>query len=253
MLPYLEIFGSSIPMFGLCATIGAAAGILLYIFLLKKYKIPTIQQNKLFILLPFVIIGGVFFAIVADKIAHWGESPWYMPEGITFAGGLLGGFFIYTLLYGIVVDKKYKNFIFNTQPLVAPFLVVHSIGRIGCFCAGCCYGCPTNFLGVYFPEGSLAYLQYGNVAVLPTQLIESAFLMLMAIVVLFVIKKYIIPTYFLSYGIFRFFLEFFRGDNRGSFLGVFSPSQIYSIIFLTIGIVFLIYEIKQRKKTNLKS
>ena len=44
--------------------------------------------------------------------------------------------------------------------------------------------------------------------------------------------KYSFVIYLLSYGIFRFVIEFFRGDERGAFLGIFSPSQVWCIVMI---------------------
>ena len=112
--------------------------------------------------------------------------------------------------------------------------VAHAFGRIGCFFAGCCYGRETDsVLGVHFKYVS------GNR--LPTQLFEAAFLFLLfAVLTLLVLKwkcPYTMSVYLVAYGIFRFIIEFFRGDDRGQiFGGALSPSQVGSIVYLLLGI-----------------
>ena len=52
----------------------------------------------------------------------------------------------------------------------------------------------------------------------------------------------------LSYGIFRFIIEFFRGDDRGELLsGVLSPSQIVSIL-LAVGAAVLYFVTKKKSE-----
>ena len=43
---------------------------------------------------------------------------------------------------------------------------------------------------------------------------------------------------------FRFFLEYLRGDNRGNISKIFSPSQVTSVIYILSGIVILLYTLK---------
>ena len=46
--------------------------------------------------------------------------------------------------------------------------------------------------------------------------------------------------YCIGYGIFRFLIEFLRGDDRGKLFNLLSPSQFWSIVMIIIG-VFLIF------------
>ena len=58
------------------------------------------------------------------------------------------------------------------------------------------------------------------------------------------------PIYLLCYGIFRFIIEFFRGDDRGKLFGFMSPSQWISIFFIMIAIIYFV--ILKRKENNAK-
>ena len=50
------------------------------------------------------------------------------------------------------------------------------------------------------------------------------------------------PIYLSCYGVFRFLIEFIRGDDRGAYLfGLISPSQVFSIICILISIGLSIY------------
>ena len=124
----------------------------------------------------------------------------------------------------------------HTNPTIA-----HAFGRIGCFLAGCCYGKETDsWIGVQFP--------HLHEKVIPTQLIESGFLFLLTGILLVLILvfnfKYTFIVYLGAYSVFRFIIEFFRGDPRGNFLGIFSPSQVWSI-FIWIIIVPFFFVLKK--------
>ena len=47
--------------------------------------------------------------------------------------------------------------------------------------------------------------------------------------------------YCFSYGVFRFALEFLRGDNRGSVGFFLSPSQVMSILLILGGVLLVLY------------
>ncbi len=80
--------------------------------------------------------------------------------------------------------------------------------------------------------------------VIPTQLIEMIFLLILGLILLFLalkkVSKYQMPIYMLSYGIFRFIIEFYRGDERGQ-IGVLSPSQYWCLILIIGSIVLAIF------------
>ena len=117
-----------------------------------------------------------------------------------------------------------------------------SIGRLGCFAAGCCYGKPTHsFLGVTFTN------PYSNqtvgvplwIPLHPTQLYEAAAnLVIFAILWLKLKRKkfdgQVFILYLTLYSVVRFTIEFFRGDPDRGFLfgGLLSTSQFISVILM---------------------
>lgn len=51
------------------------------------------------------------------------------------------------------------------------------------------------------------------------------------------------------YGIFRYFLEYLRGDNRGELIGLITPSPFWSLLMILLGII-LIFVIKNLYQRN---
>lgn len=154
---------------------------------------------------------------------------------MTFYGGLIGGVISFILIYQFWIKKFYPETKLMDIYIIAPacITVAHGFGRIGCFMAGCCYGKVTDsFLGVTFP--GMTHSVY------PTQLFEALFLLLISIpLFLLAYKKFFkhnMSIYLLVYGIFRFCLEFLRGDNRGVTF-IFTPSQWISIIAIVLSFV----------------
>ena len=116
--------------------------------------------------------------------------------------------------------------------------IAQGFGRVGCFLAGCCYGAPTDGpLAVIFPEGSSAP---AGVPLIPTQLISSAGMFLITLVLILYAKRdrragRVGALYMILYSAGRFVIEFFRSDYRGE-VGIFSTSQFISLFIAAIGI-----------------
>lgn len=151
--------------------------------------------------------------------------------GMTFLGGLIGGVSTFLIVYAFFY-KKFKVTLFDFLSVVPPLiLIAHAFGRMGCFFAGCCYGKVDYEHGLKFPGLPEP--------VLPTMLYEAIFLFIMfavCMVLLIVFKfDYNMPLYLATYGIFRFVIEYFRGDDRGSFIGSMSPSQFWSIVMVVLA------------------
>ena len=57
--------------------------------------------------------------------------------------------------------------------------------------------------------------------------------------------RFQMPMYLLSYGVWRFVIEYLRGDERGETIVSFlSPSQLTSIGLIAAGILVLVFELR---------
>lgn len=257
MYPYLlpEIFGYNMPMYDLLIVVGVVLMLFYVIQRLEKNDgYSRAQTNRIVIL----IVISLFFALVSsyvlDGIFHSIKEGELSFGSLNFLSGLIGGFasFVILMKYFYKDEKKDMRQIANT--VVTGVVLAHAFGRIGCFFAGCCYGIPTeSFLGVIFESGHAPHV-YPDEHLLPTQLFESAFLFGLFIVMnkVNIFKNKEVETYLIGYGVWRIFIEFFRGDDRGVFLNLFSseyntfptPAQIISL-FMIAGGIYLLY---RRKK-----
>ncbi len=90
----------------------------------------------------------------------------------TFYGGVVGG-----ILWVIFYARLHKLPLLGVFDLcAAPVALGHSIGRVGCFVAGCCYGKPTSLpWGVTFTNPIAARISGTplNISLHPTQLYEA--------------------------------------------------------------------------------
>lgn len=245
--PIIEIAISSdfvlkVHMYGVMIAVGILAAFAVLFFYGRKMKVDLSFLDFIYYTAIFAIALGFLSAALFQATYDFIENPsagFNIDGGITFIGGLIGGTITFLLIY-FISRKKLKGRLVNVLSLIpCSILVGHAFGRIGCFCAGCCYGRPTDsFLGVRFP---------GHIQdVHPTQLYEAFFLFaLFAVCSYLLLKKgfkHNMSVYLVAYGIFRFLIEFVRDDERGQLLGFISPSQFWSILMigLGVGVYFLV-------------
>lgn len=176
------------------------------------------------------VIGGRLMFVLLD-LDYFRDRP--LDVFKLWEGGLVWyGGFILAVICGLIFLLIYKMPILKTADLMIPYVALgQAIGRIGCFLNGCCYGKATALpIGVVFnPEQG---------AVLPTQLFESA-----AMFIIYLVLRRRLPSngkifflYLILYSAFRFFVEFFRGDNTVIIMG-FTFSQAVSIAVFTAAVI----------------
>ncbi len=242
MHPLIYLFKIPIPTFGLFLLVGVAMAFLLA-FLLAKIQPVTTMDAMFFGLL--AVIGGVigakvlFFIITLPDffIDPVNTLIALFSGGAVFYGGLIGG-----VLAGYGYCRVYQLKPILFFDLAAPSLALaQAFGRIGCFFNGCCYGVAYQGPGaVIYPDG--AYPPSG-IGLFPSQLAESLFLFLLSGLLILILSKS--PSrgsttgfYLLVYGLFRFAIEYLRGDPRGAIF-IFSTSQFLSLFAIAFGIAFL--------------
>jgi phosphatidylglycerol:prolipoprotein diacylglycerol transferase len=179
------------------------------------------------------IVGKILY--VLTRCTSLGLAMFERIGGFVFFGGLIGailGLYIYS-------KRKWDRFLdlLDTYASLVPF--GQAIGRIGCYFNGCCYG--KSYVGIlsvkYIVDGKETY-------VFPTWFIESFFCFLLFICMFGISKKVFSGVYsaiyMMSYSLFRFIIEFFRGDLLRGVWGGLSTSQYISICVFAAGIIILI-------------
>ena len=213
-------------------------------------------KKELKIELPNSFFYMIFSAgFVGGKVLFFLEKPLFYyanPKLILShfkSGYVFYGSFIFCILAIAWYLKKKKIPVLPMLDILAiTTLIVHGIGRLGCFFAGCCYGKPTDYVfGVVFPLSN-------KVAVHPTQLYEATILFLIMIFLLY-IKKHkqfigqIFILYLSLYAISRTVIELFRGDKRGYLIdGMLSHSQGIALVLIIISVYFY-YKLFKNKLT----
>lgn len=186
-------------------------------------------------------IIAAFIAMATANIINWFLFPELLSlplsrriseAGFTFYYGMLGFFAASALLFRL---QKINPAVWVNH-IVPSVLLAHAFGRVGCSLGGCCYGVPVSAFGKSFD--------------FPAREIEAVCLFALFFVFKNKIKKHRLPIYFLVYGILRFFIEFGRGDDRGTLLVHWlSPSQVTSALLVTgVGVFILVR--KKHKQTH---
>lgn len=239
-------------LYGIFLSIGLLACLAVYKIYTDYRKIDIDVQDFGFITAILSIAIGFLCAACYQSVYNYIETGEWSFGAITVMGGLIGGAAAFLLIYfvgGKYYFKGKKKGIhvkeFNKILLVAPvcIAIAHSFGRIGCLMAGCCHG--KEVAG----PSSGGILMNGTYYI-PTQLYEAIFLLILFValsVMYFKRMNFTHVVYLISYGIWRFVIEYFRDDSRGSFIPGMTPSQFQSIIFVLAGIAILIY-MKRTKK-----
>ena len=248
-----NIFGLSIDLYLICFLVGIIACLVFTILAMKKTGYSSTARDTIIMIGIFAIIIGLLSASLFQAIYNLAAGKGFTFEGMTFIGGLIGGVIAFVgiyFLYVYVINPRLKEKSFFKADMnkgiwyllrIAPIsiTIAHGFGRIGCLFAGCCHGKVTDeWYGIWNAEV--------GAKTVPIPLYEAIFLFVLSalmIILLFRLDfKYNMTLYLISYGIWRFVIEYFRADYRGDFIPGLSPSQFWSIIMVIGGIViFFLY------------
>ena len=204
-------------------------------------SIKDFTYKKFLILITFLGLGVAIgsktlfiLTIIPDIIKNW--SVLYainriINAGFVFYGGLIGA-----LIGSLLYSQKFKASILQITNTICPsFPLFHAFGRLGCFFGGCCYGKVISY-GFYHLESE------PDISRIPVQLYESIALIIITLIIFLLDKKKypLMPIYLLLYSIWRFIIEFYRGDKIRGIWWIFSTSQWISIIIFIFSLTILI-------------
>lgn len=266
MLPYIYVFGYPLPMYGLLAVVGMVIAVFAATRLAKVCGFPV--QDVVFAsfycgigilvgakLLYFITLLPKFISNFDVFLANPFGVILYVFSGFVFYGGLIGG-----ALGVVIYCKQFKLPLKPFMEVAAPAIpLMHGIARIGCLCAGCCYGMEYDGpFAITYPDNSFTHDMAG-VPRFPTQIVETVVNLILFVFLYRMVKKgkskngEALGVYLIVYCVMRFCLEFVRGDAvRGGFLGL-STSQWISMILLPLGIWILMRKSKENATASIEN
>lgn len=241
--------------YGLFMAVGIIACFVFLMLAFSKRNFNEEAIDKILLIGVFATAFGIFMAMVFQSLYDFIENPaagFKLNTSMTFQGGLIGGvssFLIVWNLYVFVIAPRSRWKLLQNNMNAAltdaiPIIpigitIAHAFGRLGCFFGGCCHGAETDaWYGIYMYATS--FNKYTTVV--PTQLFECIFLFVLSAIMILLFYKFKfncnLGVYLISYGVWRFLLEFIRDDDRGGFVKGLTPSQFWSIVMVVLGVAF---------------
>lgn len=177
------------------------------------------------------IIGGakiLSYLLSFNKLSEFN----FINLGLTSYGAIFGSLF-FIILFCIQFKKSIKDTLFIFTPSIP---LMYSIGKIGCFLVGCCYGVKYN--GLFKIMYKYSKEAPNNVYLFPVQLVETIVFLIIFIYLIIQHKRdkfnsKTLSITFIVCGIAKYILDFFRMSHTEFF----SFNQIVSIFFIVIGII----------------
>jgi phosphatidylglycerol:prolipoprotein diacylglycerol transferase len=222
-----------------------------------------------------VVVWGLIGAIVGGRLFHvlfWGNDYYlHNPEkifamwegGISITGGIAGA------LVAALLTCRWRKQSFSAilAPIAPVILASQALGRIGCFLNGDAFGLPTSlpwgvqlrrygydlFEGHIDPrfsssawawchdQGLVSATSTVTVKLHPTQIYEAIFDLCLAAGLVFAARKkasnkLICFMYVAGYSLFRFLVEYIRGDREEIFL---LNTSLIQFVLLIVAAVFI--------------
>ncbi|OQY00719.1 MAG: prolipoprotein diacylglyceryl transferase [Desulfobacteraceae bacterium 4572_130] len=217
----------------------------------KKYNISSEEITDIvFVILISSIVGARFFYVFlnfSDFTRDYLSIFKIWNGGFVFYGG-----FIFAVIASFIYIRKKRILLGQIADILAPSIAIsHSIGRIGCFFAGCCYGKESNLPWAVIFKNSDSLAPIG-IYLHPTQIYSVLSNLFIFFILLWIEKRkrfngMVFWFYIMLYGIFRFFIEIFRGDPRGHLLDFLSTSQTIGILMVLSAVCMLFFLSKNKK------
>lgn len=249
MMPYIRVGTLLVPTYFIVISISLSILMFLLSYRVDKFKKDRKTAFDLSLVLMVAgFIGGRLLHVFYEEWPYYRDNPiqvlYFWNGGFVFFGGLL-----LCLLAGFVFLRVKKQSFFEWGDFMAPlFSLGHSLGRIGCVLAGCCYGGFCDLPWAYQGRHPTAlYLVIGEFFI---------FLYL-----LFAEKKKIYKRqgslfmkWMLLHCLLRFNVEYVRDDFRGVFvrfplLGLLSISQMICLALIVACLLFFAWPYLEDKKS----
>ncbi len=197
-----------------------------------------------FYLIIGAIVGSRLLYILIHPLYFW-EHPLYIIQ--FWKGGLvfLGGAILATIAAVVYLRYKKQSF-WDWADAFSPGIAAgQALGRIGCLMAGCCYGktCSLPWSIKFTNPNTLAP---AGMPLHPTQIYHSLAGIITFSLLLFFRKRLrnsgqLFALLMIFYGIFRVFIEFFRGDYRG-IVWIMSTTQLLAMGLIILGIAIFAWK-----------
>lgn len=247
MKPFINLGFIQIPTFYLIISFSLCLSILWFGYSKhpenkNKENTQTFGYDLLLIILISGFFGARLFHIIYEEPEYYSLFP---LETIKFWNGgfvYYGGFLASLAASYIFIRLKKESFLVWAD-FLTPFLsLTYMLGRLGCFFEGCCYG----------KSCALPWAIHNQH---PTQLYMFFSELLILSFIIYIEKKkfkktladgFIFMTWLVLSSSARFVIEFYRADDRGTFIAGLSISQIISaLVVIACGLKLYLLSIER--------
>jgi phosphatidylglycerol:prolipoprotein diacylglycerol transferase len=218
---------------------------------LREAKRLSLDEDKVVNVILVVLVASVLGARALYVMEHvqefrreWGSVLALWQGGLTLYGGIVAG-----TVAGLAAARRFGLPMWSVADALTPSLALgSSIGRVGCYLNGCCYGRPTSLpWGVVFPPDSYAGLEFGNAKVHPAQLYLSLVGLLLFVITWRLRRKVSVPgtlfwLFVILFALFRIPIDFTRAYEPEATLmrirsfGI-TESQLTSLAIALFGLL----------------
>jgi len=252
-LPFLGQTHLYLPSYGF---LFAAGTLLAWWWFVRRARKLELPEDKIFNLCFYSLLGGILGAKVLLILIDWryylshpGAILGTLRSAGVLVGGVIGGsavFIVYARAQGLPLAKL-------SDAVVAPLALAQSVGRLGCFSAGCCWGTHTGednpFAMVFTDPMAAAQTRVPlNVPLVPTQVLQMGNDLLLVGILTWLWRRRLEPAgtvawfYVLLYSVGRGTIELWRGDaERGLYLSeLISTSQLFAVAGIVVATIALL-------------
>ncbi len=240
-----------LPTYGVLVAIGFLLGLWVAGKLARRNGLDPDAVKDLGIQLALAGIIGAKLMMILYDFKHYLANPGELFSIATLqAGGVFYGGFLAALGVAFWYLRSRRMPFLPTADIFAPAIALgHSIGRLGCFAAGCCWGleCERPWAVTFRdPEAHKLVGVPLETPLHPTQLYEAmAELAIFAILYRAIARPHppgrIIGLYLVLYPCARFLVEFFRAHEQANpFGGPLTAAQWTALGLLVLGCGLLV-------------
>ncbi len=235
------MINTSVHVYGIFIFLSIIVGI---IITCKNSKSDINDKFEMICFIFYIILGTIFGAKYFTLLSNFGKYKNYgfFEIGLSSYGAVIG-LLVMIIIFSKQFKKNIENILYDVIPVVP---IMYSIGKIGCFFVGCCYGVEYN--GIFSITYNYSYSAPNFVKLFPTQLVESLLFLIIFIYLSFKKKKEndktkIICDTIILCSLSKFILDYCRNSHKNTIVSI---NQIVSLMFCLI----FIYIRLKRKKVN---
>jgi phosphatidylglycerol:prolipoprotein diacylglycerol transferase len=237
-----------------------AAGVLIALWTLRRRADTAgLDGQRIVDIALWVVIWALIGAkglLVLVELPRYLSNPGELISVVRAGGVFLGGF-LAAIIAAWVLLRRYDLRFLPTADVIVPSLALgHSIGRIGCLMAGCCWGSACDLPWAITYDNPIAQERLGTPLhqhLHPFPVYAALFNFSLYLLLAWLFRKgltagRVFATYLIVYGVGRFLLEGTRGDAARGFVlgGALSTSQLITAVLVIIGVVLQLWISRRR-------